>query len=285
MGQWKNYRCIAQDLVGEQTSGSTSAADFPKLRATGDANEGVTYTIVMSSGIGGAGTTDSFHYIKNEGKGNEETVYAGISGTYKFVHTINGTDLSGNYVYASIDEGVEIAIPNNNYSTGDKFKFTIPKLERVYDGGMHGFCQMAFLPGTTEGSGIIYTDDIPFKLAHTATFMCNAKALTYTISENDNTGNSGTDIDLQWSLDGTNYFDGFELINDSNLGDQLGAGIAIDRYNMTAVYDKDDAIGTPPEQTGGYSPKYRLKFQYQDLTGGEKELGRKQYLHVAIYNH
>ena len=66
MGQWKRYRCIAQDLVGEQTSGSTLAADFPKLRATGDANEGITYTIVMSSGIGGTGTTESFHYIKNE---------------------------------------------------------------------------------------------------------------------------------------------------------------------------------------------------------------------------
>tara|TARA_R100001082_G_scaffold18665_1_gene9229 strand:+ start:735 stop:1556 length:822 start_codon:yes stop_codon:yes gene_type:complete len=273
MGQWKRYRCIAQSITGEQTSGSTLAVDFPKLRATGDANEGATYTIVMTGNSG----TDHFHYIKNEGKGNEETVYAGVGTTDKFVHVVNGTDLAGNLVYASIDEGVEIAIPNNTYTTGDKFKFTIPKLEKVYDGGIHGFCQMAFAIGST-----LYTDPIPYKISEVATFAINSRFVRYTVNSSDTTGNSGTSTDLQYTVDGTNYTDGFELINDTNMGDAVAP---LDSENCTAIFDKSDATGTAPKETGGQAVKYRLKFSYENLGGGEKILGRKQFLHVAIYNH
>ena len=278
MGQWKNYRCIAQDITGEQTNGTTSESDWPKLRATGDANEGATYTIVWTPGIDGFGSAqDSFHYIKNEGKSGEETVYAGLSGTDKFVHVINGTGGGGETVYASIDEGVEIAIPVDTYTTNDKFKFTIPKLERVYDGGIHGFCKMAFGIGTE-----LYTDPIPFKLGNVATFDLNSRLIRYTLNSSDTLGNSATSVDLQWSVDGTNYIDGFELINDTNLDDIIAP---LDSSNCVAIYDKGDATGTPPKETGGDSRIYRIKFAYENLGGGEKILGRKQYLHVAIYNH
>lgn len=273
MGQWKNYSCVPAYPTLTHTTGDCAEADWPKVRITSDTNVGVVYRII----IGNITSTNSFYIRKSlDNKATWTNIYAAPSTTDLFQPSVT---VSGTEHYASCDEGIEIDWPDNtenDQAVNDAWDFTVPSLERVYDGGIHGFVDMAY----TEGiSGIKYSEDIPFNLAEVSTIALNARKVTYNYNQTDIVGNVGTTTALQWSVDGIKYINGFDLGNDLNYAD----GDDLDQH--ITVYDKGDVTGTVPTETGGDSLKYRIKTNYKDLGGAEKTIAQNQFLHVAIFNH
>ena len=273
MGQWKPYSCISQIITTTQAAGTTSEANTPAFRATSDDNEGIVYQVVFQ-----AATTDTFYVKKStDGGSTFQSYYAAPHPSTDVIQP--GSHDEDKDVFMSIDAGVEIAVPfQSNLVNNDAFQFTVPTLEKRYDGGIHAFIEIGYSAGTTEGSCIIYSEDIPFNFKSGFTMYSNARNLSYIYNQTDILGNAGTSVDLQWTVDGTNYIDGFELTDDANWS------VLEDRGKIT-VYDKGDATGTAPLETGGDTLKYRLRVQFEDLDGGEKILSQRQYGHFAIYKH
>jgi len=274
MGQWKRYSCVPAYPTLTQTTGTCDAADWPKVRITNDTNVGVVYRIIISSITG----TNTFYIKKStDGGASFQSIYAAPHpSTDKRVPSAVSSD---DDYYCSSDDGFEIAWPDdtsNDQAVNDAWDFTVPSLEKVYDGGIHGFVELPYVEGA---SGIKYSEDIPFNLASTATVSMNSRDLNYVYNATDVVGNAGTTINLQWSVDGTNYVNGFELVNDLNFQ------VPDDRDKYITIYDKGDVSGTAPLETGGDSLKYRFKIEYEDLAGGEKTMAHNQFLHIAIYNH
>ena len=273
MGQWKRYSCVPAYPTLTQTTGTCNAADWPKVRITSDTNAGVVYRII----IGNIASTNCFYIRKSlDNKATWTNIYAAPSTTDLFFPS---TIVSGAEHYASCDEGIEIDWPDdtaNDQEVNDAWDFTVPSLERVYDGGIHGFVDMAYAEGI---SGIKYSEDIPFNLSEVSTIAINARHVNYNFNQTDVVGNAGSTTTLQWSVDGIKWINGFELGADLNYSD------SDDRDQQITVYDKGDVTGTVPLETGGDSLKYRIKTHYEDLTGNEKTIAQNQFLHVAIYNH
>ena len=272
MGQWKPYSCVEQTITATQTVGTTSEANTPTFRATSDDNEGAVYQVIFTAGAGA--NYDTFYYKKSiDGGVSYTSYYAAPSGTDLLRHSVSGT------VFHSFDKGVEMSIPNgSNLITTDTWQFTVPALEKRYDGGIHAFIAIPYIAGTTEGQGIIYSEDIPFAFDSGFSMFSNARNLTYIHKNGSHLGNSGTSVDLQWTVNGTDYIQGFELSDDAD----WGGGAGTDRGNIV-IYDKGDASGTRPLETGGDTLKYRLKLQFEEEAGGEKILHYRQYGHYAIY--
>ena len=213
MGQWKPYSCISQIITTTQAAGTTSEANTPAFRATSDDNEGIVYQVVFQ-----AATTDTFYVKKStDGGSTFQSYYAAPHPSTDVIQP--GSHDEDKDVFMSIDAGVEIAMPyQSNLVNNDAFQFTVPTLEKRYDGGIHAFIEIGYSAGTTEGSGIIYSEDIPFAFDSGFTMYSNARNLSYIYNQTDILGNAGTSIDLQWTVDGTNYIDGFELTDDTRPG-------------------------------------------------------------------
>ena len=229
---WVNYR-IADDgtRICDKLAGPTNPDFRPRFRIVSEANVGNLYKIYMVSGT--SSTADGFYLEKSTDGGDNYTTVDATGGTDTAKLWKMPASQFHNYPHdgwAGIDEGVDIRFAQDAsqdiWADADDYGFTATLQDsnkKVFDGGWHYQIKSPRL-STSE---TIYTDALPIQWPNqeALTVVLNYNAV-YPLRQGTDSaytagaGSSNTyghNLDVQTSVDGTNWEQGSELVDDASI--------------------------------------------------------------------
>ena len=289
---WKNYinTPIAKDNDGEwlkarQTVGSSDSDNHWICRITGDEAEGNHYKIIMGLHLGASrrfGTQVSY-----DGGGTWNWL---VSPSYvDLVAGPRGGAMHGAFntnSWICMHPGFEIGLPTTTEpSAGEEFVFEVTNVGNIrkigpkkYIDGISCFAQVPFLAGDAN-DGITYTKPFTLDTSRSVTVIINATG-TYPLADiSQPFGNYGITSTMEYSLDNEFWED--------NPGGGMAVGMHDDHDITGADYPFIPHVFHPGEISTAtpVSPYFRIKLDFKNTTGTEKQIGASQYLQIVLFYH